>query len=64
MLIKQNPQKKKEIIYHKKAGPNKTKQAKWTQIFSTEKRRRKEEQSMFPIQREKERRKRVNISKD
>ena len=31
-----NHKKKNEVIYHKKGGPNKTKKAKWTQIFSTE----------------------------
>ena len=31
-----NHKKKNEVIYHKKGGPNKTKQAKWTHIFSTE----------------------------
>ena len=28
---------KKEIVYHRKGGPNKTKEAQWTQMFSTEK---------------------------
>ena len=60
-----NHKKKNEVIYHKKGGPNKTKQAKLTQIFSIEKRKRKEEQSMFPIRRKrKDKRKRVNISKE
>ena len=50
--------KKKEIMYHRKGGPNKTKQAKWTQIFATEKIAR----YVSNIRGKKERRKRVSIS--
>ena len=34
-------EKKKESMCHKKGGPNKTKQAQWTQIFSIEKKKKK-----------------------
>ena len=36
-----NHRKEKQVIYHKKGGPNKTKPTKWTQIFSTENKKKK-----------------------
>ena len=36
-----NHKKEKQVIYHKKGSPNKTKPAKWTQIFSTENKKKK-----------------------
>ena len=58
-------EEKKEIIYHKKGVPNKTKQAQWTQIFSTEKKKKKKKSKVcFCYKGKKERRKRVSISED
>ena len=36
-----NHKKEKQVIYHEKGGPNKTKPTKWTQIFSTENKKKK-----------------------
>ena len=56
-------EKKKEIMYHKKSGPNKTKQAQWTQIFSTEKKNKKRIAKFVSNTEKKiERRKRMSIS--
>ena len=55
--------KKREIINHKKGGPNKTKQAQWTQIFSTEKKKKKGRAKYVSNTKKKERRKRMSISK-
>ena len=56
---------KKEIVYHRKGGPNKTKEAQWTQMFSTEKKKKKRRTKyVSDTKGKKDRRKRVSISKD
>ena len=52
-----NHKKKNEAIYHKKGGPNKTKPAKWTQVFSTEKKKRKRRAKYVSDTKEKRRQK-------
>ena len=52
-----NHKKKKQVIYHKKGGPNKTQPAKWTQIFSTENKKRKRRAKYVSDTKEKKRQK-------
>ena len=52
-----NHKKEKQVIYHKKGGPNKTKPAKWTQIFSTENKKRKRRAKYVSDTKEKKRQK-------
>ena len=52
-----NHKKEKQVIYHKKGGPNKTKQAKWTQLFSTAKKKRKRRAKYVSDTKEKRRQK-------
>ena len=49
--------KKREMIYCKKGGPNKLKQAQWTQIFSTENKKRKRRAKYGSETKEKKRKK-------
>ena len=52
-----NHKKEKQVIYHKKGGPNKTQPAKWTQIFSTENKKRKRRAKYVSDTKEKKRQK-------
>ena len=52
-----NHKKEKQVIYHKKGGPNKTKPAKWTQIFSTENKKSKRRAKYVSDTKEKKRQK-------
>ena len=56
-LMKTRTTKKNEAIYHKKGGPNKTKPAKWTQVFSTRKKKRKKRAKYVSDTKEKRRQK-------
>ena len=49
--------KKREIIYCKKGGQNKPKQAQWTQIFSTENKKKKRRAKYVSETKEKKRKK-------
>ena len=60
-----NHKKEKQVIYHKKGGPNKTKPAKWTQIFFTGNKKRKRRAKYVSNTKEKKRqKKRGSISKE
>ena len=60
-----NHKKKNEVIYHKKAALTKQNQRSGHKYFLQKIRKRKEEQSMFPIRRKrKDKRKRGSISKE
>ena len=52
-----NHKKEKQVIYHKKGGPNKTKPAKWTQVFSTATKKRKRRAKYVSNTKEKRRQK-------
>ena len=55
--LEKNHKKEKQVIYHKKGGPNKTKPAKWTQVFSTAKKKRKRRAKYVSDTKEKRRQK-------
>ena len=52
-----NHKKEKQVIYHKKGGHNKTKPAKWTQVFSTATKKRKRRAKYVSDTKEKRRQK-------
>ena len=52
-----NHKKEKQVIYHKKGGPNSKRPAKWTQIFSMENKKKKRRAKYISKTKEKKRKK-------